>query len=75
MAKAWEAAKTPTMNLVIERIYTLHEGLNEFTSNPRNCRYGIGFARVRQTKLEERFPNKVFFFTKLFMEKSKRGGV
>ena len=56
--KAWEAEKTPTMNLVIERIYTLHESLNEFTSNPRNCRYGIGFARVLQTKLEERFPNK-----------------
>ena len=56
--KAWEAEKTPTMNLVIERIYTLHEGLNEFTSNPRNCRYGIGFARVLQTKLEERIPNK-----------------
>ena len=53
-----EAEKTPTMNLVIKRIYTLHEGLNEFTSNPRNCRYGIGFARVLQTKLEERFPNK-----------------
>ena len=48
--KAWEAEKTPTMNLAIERIYTLHEGLNEFTSNPRNCRYGIGFARVLQTK-------------------------
>ena len=37
--KAWEAEKTPTLNLVIERIYTLHEELNSFISNHHNCRF------------------------------------
>lgn len=36
--KAWEAEKTPTLNLVIERVYTLHEGLNDFFNNRNNCR-------------------------------------
>lgn len=36
--KAWEAEKTPTLNLVIERIYTLHEELNDFIRNRHNCR-------------------------------------
>ena len=37
--KAWEAEKTPTLNLVIERIYALHEELNEFIRNRHNCRF------------------------------------
>ena len=38
VTKAWEAEKTPTINLVIDRIYTLHETLNEFIVNRSNCR-------------------------------------
>ena len=36
--KAWEAEKTPTLNLVIERIYTLHEALTDFVRDRHNCR-------------------------------------
>ena len=38
VTKAWEAEKTPTINLVIDRIYTLHETLNEVIVNRSNCR-------------------------------------
>ena len=37
--KMWEAEKTPTLNLVIERLYTLHEGLRTFLTCLGNCRY------------------------------------
>ena len=36
--KAWEAEKTPTLNLVIERIYTMHEALTDFVRDRHNCR-------------------------------------
>ena len=39
--KAWEAEKTPTINLVIERVYTMHQDLTDFCTNPRNCRFDI----------------------------------
>ena len=39
--KAWEAERTPTLNLVIERLYTLNEGLSAFISSPSNCRYSL----------------------------------
>ena len=39
VTKAWEAERTPTINLVIERVYTLHETLNEFIVNRSKCRF------------------------------------
>ena len=39
--KAWEAEKTPTINLVIERVYTMHQDLTDFCNNPRNCRLDL----------------------------------
>ena len=36
--KAWEAEKIPTLNLVIERLYTLNEGLRTFIASPAHCR-------------------------------------
>ena len=41
VTKSWEAEKTPTINLVIERIYTLHETLNGFIVNRSNCRFSL----------------------------------
>ena len=55
--KAWEAEATPTINLVVERLYTLHITLNDFTTQS-NCRYALSFARTLKRKLEERFPNQ-----------------
>lgn len=37
--KAWEAEKTPTLNLVIERVYTMHEELTDFIRDRHNCRF------------------------------------
>ena len=36
--KAWEAEKIPTLNLVIERLYTMNEGLRAFIASPAHCR-------------------------------------
>ena len=36
--KQWEAEKTPTLNLVIERVYTMHVELTDFIRNGHNCR-------------------------------------
>ena len=44
--KAWEAEKTPTINLVIERLYTLKEGLKAFTMNQTNCRYMLSIYEI-----------------------------
>ena len=52
-----EAEKTPTINLVVERIFTLKSHLNKFIGDRENCRYGVGFARELLKRLNERFPN------------------
>ena len=55
--KVLEAEKVPTINSSIEQIYTLHEHLHGFVSNPSNCNYGITFARALKKRLLERFPS------------------
>lgn len=55
--KAWEAECTPTINLVIERLYTIHASLNDFSVRT-NCRHALSFARALQQMLEQRFPNQ-----------------
>ena len=55
--KVLEAEKVPTINSSIEQIYTLHEHLHGFVSNPSNCSYGITFARALKKRLLERFPS------------------
>ena len=55
--KIWEVEKVPTMYTVIERIYTMHAVIDEFIVNPRNNRFGIGFARELKKNIEKRFPN------------------
>ena len=57
IATKMEAEKTPTINIVIERMFTLKSMLTKFISDRNNCRYGIGFARELQNRLEQRFPN------------------
>ena len=52
-----EAEKTATMNLVIERIVTLEEGLKAFIANKYNCQFGITFARSLLRNLQFRFLN------------------
>ena len=53
---ALEGEKEPTMDRVLERIYTMHCLLDEFISNPSNS--GIGFGRELRRQLEKRFPEK-----------------
>ena len=56
--KAWEAEKEPTMQRVVERLYTMHCVLDDFIENPSNNRHGVGFARELKKQIEKRFPNK-----------------
>jgi hypothetical protein len=55
--KAWEVEKEPSINRVLERIYTMHSLLDDFIANPVNCNYGKGFARELKKQLDKRFPN------------------
>ena len=52
----WEAEKTPTINLVINRVYTMIENLKKFASTASNSGSGIMFARELIKQLETRFP-------------------
>ena len=54
--KIWEAEKTPTINLVIDRVYTMIENLKKFASTASNSGSGIMFARELIKQLETRFP-------------------
>ena len=54
--KIWEAEKTPTINLVIDRVYTMIENLKKFASTASNSGSGIMFARELKKQLESRFP-------------------
>ena len=54
--KVLEAEKTPTMNLVIERIFTIKEKLKEF-SKPGSKRNVATFAKALMKRMEQRFPN------------------
>ena len=54
--KIWEAGKTPTINLVIDRVYTMIENLEKFASTASNSGSGIMFARELIKQLETRFP-------------------
>ena len=45
------------MHRVIERLYSIHAIIDEFLSNPRNNRFGIGFGRELKRNIEKRFPN------------------
>ena len=56
--KVWETETEPTMQTVIEQIYSLHEHIETFIKDKENSRYGIGFARELKTQVEKRFPNK-----------------
>ena len=59
LTKALEGEKEPTMNKVVERLYTTHEELDKFIRNPENVimKKGVGFAKTLKKKLDERFPN------------------
>ena len=54
--KVLEAEKTPTMNRVVERLYTIKEKLTEFVK-PGNKRSVITFAKALMNRMEQRFPN------------------
>ena len=43
----WEAENIPTLNLVIERLYTLHEGLRAFFTSRVNCRYSLSIHDIK----------------------------
>ena len=45
VTKAWEAEKTPTMNLVMEQLYTLRSNLEEFIEESHNCRW-VAFLTI-----------------------------
>ena len=54
--KMLEAEKTPTINLVIERIVTLEDGLKRFIADRNNCQFGVTFAKSLLKNLQFRFP-------------------
>ena len=56
--KVWETETEPTMQTVIEQLYSLHEHIDTFTKDKENTRYGIGFAKELTNQVEKRFPNK-----------------
>ena len=56
--EALEAEKTPTMHRVLERLYTMHCTIDDFTSDPVNSRNGVGFARELKKQIEKRFPRQ-----------------
>lgn len=53
---ALEGEKEPTMNRVVERLYSMHCLLDEFVADPSNS--GIGFGRELRRQIEKRFPEK-----------------
>ena len=57
LTKALEGEKEPTMNKVVERLYTTHEELHKFMRNPENAtmKKGVGFAKTLKRKLDKRF--------------------
>ena len=56
--KVWETETEPTMQTVIEQLYSLDEHIDTFTKDKENTRYGIGFAKELTNQVEKRFPNK-----------------
>ena len=54
--EALEGEKEPTMDRVLERIYSMHCVLDEFIADPSNS--GIGFGRELRRQIERRFPEK-----------------
>ena len=50
----------PTMNRVVERIYSNHHLIYQIISDPKNAREmcGVGFAKVLKDRLEQRFHDK-----------------
>ena len=53
----FEAEATPTMHLVVERIYTLNSILHDFIVRNNNQSYITKFARELSKSLNKRFPN------------------
>ena len=51
--KALEGEKEPTINRVLERLFINHELLDNFISDPKNCRerYGVSFAKTLKIDL------------------------
>ena len=52
--KAWEAEKTPTMNLKVSELYSMKERLRALGTS--NCRFKAEFARSLEKNIEKRFP-------------------
>ena len=55
--KMWQFESIPTVNLVVERVYCMEEGLRDFINDVENDKFGITFAREMKKNLEKRFPN------------------
>ena len=54
--KIFEQEKVPTINLVVDRIFTMVEELDTFIKDKNNRGSGVMFARHLKTQLEKRFP-------------------
>lgn len=59
LTKALEGDREPTINKVIERLYTTDSIIDDFIANPENARKkkGVIFARELKKNLNKRFPN------------------
>ena len=58
MITALEGEKEPTINKVIAEVFNVQTTLRTFINTPRNCGYGIMFARELKIQVEARFPDK-----------------
>ena len=75
--KVWETETEPTMQTVIQQLYSLHENIETFIKDKQNTRYGIGFARELKKQIEVRFPetgtkNKLRWFVNFLAPQYKR---
>ena len=54
--KLFEQEKVPTVNIVMDRLYTVDSELDEFINDAENDRMSVNFAVCLRDQLNERFP-------------------
>ena len=53
--KIWQFESIPTVNLVVDRVFSMEEELKDFISDGRNDKFGITFAKELKKNLEIMF--------------------
>ena len=57
LGKTWEAEKIPTINRVVEGLYSTLANLRMWYNKNSNKRHGVTFAKKLEEKILERFPH------------------